>query len=293
MKVTRWTRHGHDRLYVTSGDGSRVGWQCLRTGAVTVEQESLRSTMLAALADHPAAVAPNRPKPAIDASIDTIPVQAVGPPDADSSWEDLAGNLPGQGLIAEAAALRAAHPWRCRLARLGNVHTDERAKRVGARGEQLVATRLAKLPQGWRTLHAIVRSESGTDVDHLVVGPAGVFTINSKYHRGKRVWVRGSTVKVSGHNQPYVRDMRNEVKIVSHLLSRAVGEPLLVRGVIAIICGDFKRKGGDDCDVKVLGRKHLDSWLTRQPPDRLTPVQVERIFEQARRSTCWLPGAGK
>ena len=62
---------------------------------------------------------------------------------------------------------------------------------------------------------------------------------------------------------------------MSQLLSHTVGEPLLVRGVIAIICGDVKRKGGDDGDVTVIGRKDLDSWLTRQPTDRLTPVQIE------------------
>lgn len=289
MKVTRWTRHGHDRLYVKSSDGKPVGWQCLRTGAVTVEQESLRSTMLAALADHPAAVVPDGPAPPLPRAVPVIPVQAVEPSGAFPAWTDLAGNLPGQGLLAEAAALRAARPWRCRIARLLNVHTEERAKRVGAKGEQLVAARLTKLPEGWRTLHAIVRSESGTDVDHLVIGPAGVFTINSKYHRGKRVWVRGSTVKVNGHNQTYVRDMRSEVTIVARLLSSAVGRPVPVRGVVAIICQDFARKGDDDCDVKVIGRKDLAAWLQRQPTDRLTPAQVSLIFERARRSTSWLP----
>lgn len=289
MKVTRWTRHGHDRLYVRNSDGSPVGWQCLRSGAVTVEQESLRSTMLAALADHPATLKVDRCEPPVQRAARHIPAQAVEPLHEDSSWRDLSGNRPGQGLLAEAEALRTAHPWRCRLARLLNVHTDERAKRVGAKGEQLVAARLAKLPAGWRTLHAIVRSETGTDVDHLVVGRAGVFTINSKYHGGRRVWVRGSTVKVSGHNQPYVRDMRSEVKIVSRLLSSAVGEPVLARGVVAIICDGFTRKGEDDCDVKVIGRRDLDAWLMRQSTDRLTPDQVERIFDEARRSTCWLP----
>jgi hypothetical protein len=51
------------------------------------------------------------------------------------------------------------------------------------------------------------------------------------------------------------------------------------------------RKGEDDCDEKVIGRKDLNAWLERQPADRLTPEQVERIYQQARRSTCWLQAA--
>jgi hypothetical protein len=33
----------------------------------------------------------------------------------------------------------------------------------------------------------------GTDIDQLVVGPGGVFTINAKHHRGARVFRRSST----------------------------------------------------------------------------------------------------
>lgn len=298
LTVTRWTRYGQDRLYVKTRDGVTVGWQCVRTGALTVEVEALRAPMLAVLAQHPAA--PGRqasPTPAggvepesptLSANPDTAAPQPTPTP---AVWTDLAANLPGQVLLAEAAALRAAHPWICRIDRLFGRHNDERRKRVGAKGEQMVAARLAKLPDTWRVLHAIVRNESGTDIDHLAIGPAGVFTINSKYHAGKRVWVRGSTIKVTGHNQHYVPEMRSEVKAAVRLLSAACEQPVAVNGVVAIICADFTRKGDDDCDVKVIGRKDLDRWLKRQPADRLTPEQIGAIYDQARRSTTWLPGA--
>jgi hypothetical protein len=44
------------------------------------------------------------------------------------------------------------------LARFAGVHTEERAWRVGARGEELVGKELAKLGPDWRVLHSIALS---------------------------------------------------------------------------------------------------------------------------------------
>jgi len=84
------------------------------------------------------------------------------------------------------------------VARVFGVHTEERAWRVGAVGEEKVADRLAKLvtkDPRWRVLHAIPVGERGSDIDHLAIGPAGVFTINAKYHAGAKIWVGGDTLR--------------------------------------------------------------------------------------------------
>lgn len=56
---------------------------------------------------------------------------------------------------------------------------------AGVEAEQDTAAVLAKLPQHWSVLHS--RSLPGThaDVDHLVIGDAGVFVIDSKNWSGK------------------------------------------------------------------------------------------------------------
>ena len=54
--------------------------------------------------------------------------------------KDLSGNRPGASAQAKAQEHRIDAPVRTLLARLMGVHTDERAWRVGARGEQVVAT---------------------------------------------------------------------------------------------------------------------------------------------------------
>ena len=54
----------------------------------------------------------------------------------------------------------------------------------GAEGERRVGTALAELTaDGWMALHGV--SLGRGDVDHILVGPGGIFTIETKSHRGR------------------------------------------------------------------------------------------------------------
>ncbi|MBG6212216.1 hypothetical protein RCH23_000129 [Cryobacterium sp. CAN_C3] len=44
---------------------------------------------------------------------------------------------------------------------------------------------LSKLGPEWTVLHAVPVGSGSSDIDHVVIGPAGVFTINTKNHTGK------------------------------------------------------------------------------------------------------------
>jgi Nuclease-related domain len=60
-----------------------------------------------------------------------------------------------------------------------------RAWRDGARGERATARRLRRLEHhGYMVLHDLQVPGSQANLDHLAVGPAGVFVIDSKYYRG-------------------------------------------------------------------------------------------------------------
>lgn len=73
LEVKRWTRYGHDRLYVQTPTGERLGyWDC-RTGTAVVQPGADRAAFDAALAAHlptdgpvvevPAPTAPSDPAP--------------------------------------------------------------------------------------------------------------------------------------------------------------------------------------------------------------------------------------
>jgi hypothetical protein len=71
-----------------------------------------------------------------------------------------------------------------------------------ADGEEAVAARLRKLGDRWKVLHAIPVGENGSDIDHVVIGPGGLFTINTKHHPNSAVWVGGNTFMVDGQQVP-------------------------------------------------------------------------------------------
>jgi hypothetical protein len=135
-----------------------------------------------------------------------------------TGWDDLAVRRPGSAASAQAAKARAAAPVRSVLARLAGVHTDKRAWRLGAVGEKRVGRQLECLMRGdprWRCLHAVPVGRRGAGIDHLVIGPGGVFMLNVKHHPGARLWVAGDTFMVDGVRQPYVRNSRHEADRVA------------------------------------------------------------------------------
>ena len=133
----------------------------------------------------------------------------------------------------------------------------------GALGEIAVGKVLARLGEEWRTLHAIPVGTGDTDIDHLVIGPSGVFSINSKHHRGKKVWASPKVLMVSGHKLDHLRNSRSEATRASRILSTVAGVPITVVPVIAIVgAAQITLRGATE--VKVLSSVDLVRWLRRK-----------------------------
>jgi hypothetical protein len=184
---------------------------------------------------------------------------------------------------------KQAAPVRSLLARFLGVHNDERAWRIGADGEEAVGRaldRLAMRDPRWCVLHSIPVGDRSSDIDHLVIGPGGVFSLNAKHHPGAKIWVGGNTFMVNGVRQPYVRNSRHEAARASHLLTATCGFPVDVTGVVVPVnAGDIIIRKSP-ADVHVVGRRRLSRWLRRLEP-LLDDVTVLAIYEIARRSTTW------
>lgn len=203
--------------------------------------------------------------------------------------EDLAGRRPGHLARQQALAAKEAAPVRTVLARFMGVHTEERAWRLGAEGEELVAAQLAKLTakdRRWRVLHSIPVGRTSADIDHLVIGPGGVFAVNTKHHPRARIWVRGDAILVNGTARPYVRNSRHEAERVARLLTAACGFPVTASGVVVPVDATdvvVKKAPGD---VHVMNRRRLRRWLRRRS-EVLDEITVHAIYEVARLSTTW------
>jgi hypothetical protein len=288
--VDRWKRYGKDRLYVTlpspdGGEGIKVGWWDLVADEAHPEAPEHAALLVEAVArwrsgDLAEAMPEIREVPAAE----PVPPIAVSAP-----WHDLALNRPGEAARAEALAKRAEAPVKSLLARALGVHTDERAWRIGADGEELVAAQLAKAAKKdprWRLLHSIPVGKRGSDIDHLIIGPGGVFTANAKHHPKAKIWVGGNTLLVDGHKTTHIRNARYEAERASRLLADQCGFPIRVHGLIVTVnASDITIKSQPE-GVDVTWRNNLVKWLLSHG-EILTAEVVDAIYEVARRSTTW------
>jgi|CXWK01.1.fsa_nt_gi hypothetical protein len=193
VTVDRWRRYGKDRLYVNDG-GVRLGWHDLITGTTVVEVTQRAADVHAAVAGlipQPRAAADTEPPPS-EAPAAAPATAAVPAPDQEASGslaEQRAGQLARQRADQEWEAAKQRSKIRAYAGRMLGARTDERAWRLGAQGEETVGRALDRLPDGLHVLHSVPVGQRGSDIDHVVIGPPGVFTINTKHHPDKRVSV--------------------------------------------------------------------------------------------------------
>ena len=313
LVVRHWKRFGHDRLYAERSDGAKLGWWDLAADTGHPTSPELMAALVEAAEAWRAGRAPldgsatravtdgvgepqreAAPQTVPAGTVEAAPVEVTSVADAVSPaverpWIDLALSQPGAAAREQAINARAAAPVKTTLARVLGVHTEERSWRIGADGEELVAAQLVKAARRdprWRFLHAIPVGSRGSDIDHLVIGPGGVFTVNAKHHPGAKVWVGGNTVMVNGQRQPYVRNSRHEAERAARMLTAACGFEVPVEGLVVTVNAADVTIRAQPIGVSVTWRKNLAKWLLAHG-DVLTVDAIDAIYETARRSTTW------
>ena len=137
----------------------------------------------------------------------------------------------------------------------------ERRER-GATGEEHVGTLLEDLPQDeWRVMHDVTLGRG--NVDHVLVGPAGVFTVETKSHPGP---VRVG--QVHGRTLSQAQAQRRAIEGVTGVRV----EPLLVFSRAWVDRPMARRKG-----VRVIPARMLCGYLVRHRPTTLSPEAIERV----------------
>lgn len=274
LRVSAWKRNGKDRLYVNQPDGTTVAWFDRKTGYLKELVNGLRDEILEALAPYltrpPAPPSTQLP----NASQTPLP-----------SKYDLALNEPGAGLRKKLDEVSLGFFHRS-MARLLRRRTEADSWRAGLIGERVVARELARLDRhGWRTLHSIPLSEKN-DIDHLLIGPGGIFTINTKNHPNMDVWVGDDSVKINhGQGRPYVRKSRAEAVRATGVLQRGCGFPVEVKPLLVFVKPARLKVAPTLHDVRALGERELASFAPLAGV--LRPEQVDAVYAVARDQRNW------
>lgn len=146
----------------------------------------------------------------------------------------------------------------------------------GARGEERVANILASLPDNY---HVFNDFEAGGDrVDHVVAGPSGVFSIETKCWQGRVEIVEGH-VLVNGvlpSRDPVSQTQREADRVRATI--RKVGFDVTVVPVVCFASDTFVAGVAQCGPVKVLNASAIGEWFTAQP-DIIPPNELARLVQ--------------
>lgn len=211
------------------------------------------------------------------------------PLDSPAPTSSTFGTVAAASVMAECLRVQADVPPRGAVARTfgrSPLSDESRPWYVGALGELDVAGRLDSLGGEWIVLHSVPIGTRGSDIDHVVVGAEGVFTINTKAHGDARVWVGSRRLLVNGQPQDHLRNTRYEATRTQKLLSAAARTEVPVTGVIAIVGAKQITIRERPSGVAVLDAAQLTRWLKKQKP-RLDQVQTVALSALVRDAATW------
>jgi len=164
---------------------------------------------------------------------------------------------------------------------------ERRKIRLGYEGEMIVGHALNHLMlSGYRVYHDFPADKF--DIDHIVVGEKGVFAIETETHSKRATADRqqDATVEYDGRALHFpngtdiemIAQAKRQSKWLADWLSRAVGEEITVRAVLALPGWLVKRTASEG--LPVVNPKQFDSLFKHIPSRTLTPSMITRITHQ-------------
>jgi hypothetical protein len=179
------------------------------------------------------------------------------------------GALAG-GTMAIYMGLRDSPPW----------HIEK--WRMGEEGERRTAKALRQLPgPEWKAWHDL-RGTNGTNVDHVVLGPAGLFLLDSKNYSGEAI-IEDDELRVRWLEDPQdgwvchgmVPRMRAASAELKELIEAASGVRVWVQPVV-VLWMRFPQEVAQMSDVFFVRGDSLTDWFRgRNPAGR--PFDAEKV----------------
>jgi hypothetical protein len=188
------------------------------------------------------------------------------------------------GLTLAVIAVIADTIYRARKGYAGRVRLN--------RAQRRTRRQLNKLGRaGYRAMHASPIPDSEDQIDHLVVGPAGVFAIDSE-DWDKRLIVRAKSGKQLWHGPFSKKDRLEhalwEAQRAADLLSGETGTQVAVRPAMAVYGPRVPWDVATIREVDVFSGPRLRKYLRRQARNRdvrpLSDEEIERIFKAANKA---------
>ncbi|MDO7881672.1 nuclease-related domain-containing protein [Antiquaquibacter soli] len=187
-------------------------------------------------------------------------------------------------VVAAQSDAPARSPW-ARMLGLSPLAPGSRDEYRAALGELLVGDMLENLGQRWDVLHDIPLGSS--TLDHLLIGPAGVFAVRVANHGDRDVVVDGALL-VSGEPTDDVAEAARQADLAGEHLSVAAGEAVRVRALLVVVDPRRLVERTAPTSVRVVASADLDRMLHRSPRV-LSGDEVARVSDLADLESTWPP----
>lgn len=193
------------------------------------------------------------------------------------------------GAIRRFLQAQSSLPCRGHFARVvgrSPLSVESRSWFWAAAGEFEVCRSLAGLHSPHLVLHSVSASFDGPPLDHVVIGPSGVYAVHSLYAAGEEVVVSALGLRVAGHPLSELRRARHSVGAVERCLAEEVVGDVRVTGVLAVIDAEAVTMTERPLDVAIVDAGSLARWIQRQPRT-LSDDRLAQLVEAASRSATW------
>lgn len=246
------------RLYINLADGTKVGYLDLATLDAVPEPGISGELLQRALGGLSPAAWDRRLVQATQSG--GVPPETKPETGYLLPWSDLAAHRPGQ--------------------LIGN--QDDGSYRAGIAGEQRTAGVLTGLErEGYRVLHSVPLSPR-KDIDHVVIGPTGIWAINTKATTYDVAAKADGTVNSDGYRQKWIESLTRDAGLAGEYLARAARMELKVQPLVAV----WSSIGVTSSSPHLVEGDGLCAAITGGQPAFPT-AWVEVAFNVARRSDTW------
>ncbi|MEO7290702.1 MAG: nuclease-related domain-containing protein [Terrimesophilobacter sp.] len=164
--------------------------------------------------------------------------------------------------------------------------SESRRMYRAAAGELGIDDALKQLGPDWSVCSSVPIARDGGNVDHLAIGPAGVFAISVRNHVGDALWVGEGVVLVEGEPVPHIRDAESSAVRCAQLLSDAVGDRVDVIPCLVVVGPRSVTVTRPPRRVAILTPRELKPWL-KYLPATLSTAQIFQLSNAAQVSTTW------
>jgi len=154
--------------------------------------------------------------------------------------------------------------------------------RKGATGEALVGFILEGFPDAYIVIHGLKPKRHSGDIDHIVVGPTGVYAIDTKNWRGVIAADDEGELLLNGRptDKPEVRNLFDRAMFIKEKIKGLVAVDPYVRGILAFPSARVEAKWGKTGSVHCMRDDQLYKYIVENKKgQKLTKKEIELISQ--------------